>query len=104
MRNFKELESLTLDWAEEKDLLTKDNLLIQSNRVRRDVENLHDAVIAKSKGFKEYVNSRNNISNTQDMIEHSLGRMLLNLIILAEVNNVSLEEALTEAYKNKNNF
>lgn len=104
MDKYKDLEPKVLDWAEEKDLLTQDNLLIQSNRVRRDVENLHDAVIAKSKGFKEYINSRNNIANTQDMIEHSLGKMLLNLIILAEVNNISLEEALTEAYKNKNNF
>lgn len=98
---YRELEEKILDRADDIDLLSKENLYTQSNRVLVEVTNLHTAVIAKSKGFKEFIINDNKIAKTQEEIRKNLGKVLYELIILAEVNSISLEETLEEVYKNK---
>lgn len=98
---YKDLEQQILNDAEEKDLLDLKNLLMNSNKIRRDVEDLHSAVIAKSKNFKEYITQGNKIAKVDDDIKKFLGKSLFDLIILAETLEVSLEIELEETYKNR---
>lgn len=98
---YRELEEKILDRADGIDLLSKENLYTQSNRVLVEVNNLHTAILAKSKGFKEFIINDNKIAKTQEEINKNLGKVLYELIILAEINGISLEETLEEVYKNK---
>ena len=82
-------------------MLKPNNLLTQSNRLRRDIEHLHEATISKAKGFKEFINSANKILGTEEEIEKHLGKLLFDLIVFSELNNLNLEELLEEAYKNR---
>ena len=101
MKKYKELEESVLDRADGLDLLSESNLLAQSNRVRGEVENLHAASLVKSKGFKEFIIYDNKVGKTEEEIKKRLGRVFYELIILAEINAVSLEDCLEEAYKSK---
>lgn len=102
MKKYGELESLILDNAEDNGLLEVGNLVGQYNRLRNSVERLQKATITKSNGFKEYIDSFNNkVSKVEESIPSSLGKILYELIVLAEINGVSLEDCLTETFKNK---
>ena len=101
MDKYKDLEPKVLDWAEERDLL-EDNLLGQANRVLRDTEALHLACRMKSQGRKEFISGASKIVKTEDEVKSTLGKLMFDLIILAEINGVSLEDCLNETYKNKN--
>jgi hypothetical protein len=98
---YKELEEKILDRADGLDLLVESNLLAQSNRVKVEVDNLHAATLAKSRGFKEFIINDNKIAKTEEEIKKRLGKVLYELVILSEVNRVSLEDCLEEVYKNK---
>lgn len=102
MKKYGELESLIFDDAEDKGLLETTNLVGQYNRLRNSVERLQKATITKSNGFKEYIDSFNKkVSKVEESIPSSLGEILYELIILAEVNNVSLETCLENHYTNE---
>lgn len=98
---YKELEEKILDRADGLDLLTEANLLAQSNKIKVEVDKLHTATLAKSRGFKEFIINGNKIAKTEQEIKKRLGIALYELVILAEVNRVSLEDCLEEVYKNK---
>lgn len=98
---YKDLEEKILDRADGLDLLAEANLLAQSNRVKVEVDNLHAATLAKSKGFKEFIITDNKVGKTEEEIKKRLGTAFYELIILAEINGVSLENCLEETYKNK---
>lgn len=101
MKKYQELEFSVLNYADENDLLKPSHLLQQSNKLRRDIEDLHEAVIAKSKGMKEYFKHGIQINSVEDSIGNSLGKILFDLILMAEINNVSLENKLEEYFKSK---
>ena len=101
MKRYRELESEVFDFADNGDLLEPNNLLSQSNRLNRSIENLHTAVVAKNNGFKEYIDKSNTISLVDDDIRKNLGKALFELIILSEINGVSLENMLEDYLKTK---
>lgn len=102
MKKFGELEGLILDDADDKGLLEAGNLVGQYNRLRNSVESLQKATITKSNGFKEYIDSFNKkVGKVEEDIPSNLGKILYELIILAEVNNVSLETCLENHYTNE---
>lgn len=97
---YKELEEKILNRADDKDLLVEGNLLLQSSEISIKAYNLHNAVFAKSKGFKEFIIEGNKIRKTSEEIKKNLGEIFYDLIIIAEINEVSLEDCLEEIYKN----
>jgi NTP pyrophosphatase (non-canonical NTP hydrolase) len=101
MKKYKELEQLVLDHADETDMLKKENLLAQFYRINISVDALSNAVDAKHKGKKEYIIGTNKIAKTDEEIKRFIGRVFYDLLILAEINDVSLEEELETAFKNK---
>ena len=101
MKNYRELEQKILDYADDNDLLSRDNLLGQTNKILRDTEALHLASRMNSQGRKEFITTGNKIVKVEDEVKSNFGKLLFNLIILAELQGVSLEEELEIAYKNK---
>jgi uncharacterized Fe-S cluster-containing radical SAM superfamily enzyme len=99
MKKYKELEQLVLDHADESDLLKKDNLLAQFYRINLSVNALGNAVDAKNRGKKEYIIGNNKIAKTDEEIKRFIGRVFYDLLILAEINDVSLEEELETTLK-----
>lgn len=99
---YKELEERILDDAEDKGLLEPSNLVIQFNTLKTSVDFLQKVVVTKGSGFKEYIDSSNKkIGKVEDDIPNGLGEALYQLIILAEINRLSLEDCLTEVLKTK---
>lgn len=99
---YKELEEKILDDADDKGLLEPEYLLTPLNVLGVALYKLQMAAIAKSKGFKEYINeSDKKIGKVEDDISNGLGEALYELIILAEINRLSLEDCLTEVLKKK---
>lgn len=90
-----------LDFAYEQDMLDKNNILQQSNKIRVDVDRMHTAIISKSKGMKEYINHGNKIAKTDEDIRSYIGKLMFDLVILAELNDVDLSGVLLETYKNR---
>lgn len=99
---YRDLEEKVLNYADDNNFLSKENLVPQYNRLKNSVDNLQKPTVTKSLGFKEYIDSVNNkISKVEDTIPHNLGKIFYDLVILAEINAVSLEDCLTEYIKNK---
>ncbi len=101
MKKYKELEQLVLDRADETDMLVKSNLLAQFYRVNLSINALSNAIDAKYKGKKEYIIGGSKIAKTDEEIKKFLGRIFYDLLILAEINEISLEEALELTLKDK---
>lgn len=99
---YKDLEEKIFEWADDKQLLEPENLENQNEALRETFLNLREGIKYKVKGFKEFVDTSQKIRKTEDVIESSLGEVLLELIILAEINGISLENSLTTAFNNKN--
>lgn len=99
---YKELEEKILDDADDKGLLEPVNLVAQFDRLKNSVQDLQKVIITKSNGFKEYIDSSNKkIGKVEEDIPSCIGKILYELIILTEINGLSLEDCLTEVYKNK---
>ncbi len=99
---YKDLEEKILDKADDKGLLEPGNLLTQFNRLKKSIESLQKVVITKSNGFKEYIDSSNKrIGKVEEDIPSGIGEILYELIVLTEINRISLEDCLTEVYKKK---
>lgn len=98
---YQELESRVFEYADNNDLLESNNLLSQSYRLKRSMDDLHTAAVAKNNGFKEYIDNTNTIGLVDENIQKGLGKILFELIILSEINGVSLENMLEDYLKNK---
>lgn len=97
---YKDLEEKVLNYADDNNFLSSKNLITQSIRLNSTVLELGTAISKKSEGFKEFI-IYNKIAKTEEEINKGLGKALYNLIILAEINGLSLENCLTEYFKNK---
>jgi NTP pyrophosphatase (non-canonical NTP hydrolase) len=98
-KRYKELEELVLNWADDKGILNKATPLAQANKTLEEVNELLEAATAQSKGFKEFVNSKNKICKTDEELKDALGDILVTIIIGAELQGLSLEDCLEAAYK-----
>lgn len=82
MKNYKELEKLVEQWAEEKCILNKATPIAQTQKTLEEVYELQDAIV----------------DNNKDEIIDALGDILVTIIIQAKMQGLSLEECLESAY------
>lgn len=82
MRNYKELEKLVEQWADEKGILKKATPITQSLKTEEEVYELQEAIV----------------NDNRDEIIDALGDILVTIIIQAKMQSLSLEECLESAY------
>ena len=79
---YKELELLVIEWAKNKEILTKGNKMSQALKTLEEVGELINSI-----------HNNDSIGATDD-----LGDILVTIIIQAEMQGVSLTECLESAY------
>jgi len=82
MMDYNQLESLVIEWAENKGILQKATPARQADKTLEEVEELRAAI------------ADNNIEEISD----ALGDILVTIIIQAKMQNMSLTECLEGAY------
>jgi len=82
MKSYQELELLVIQWAKEKQIITKGNPGAQCDKTLEEVVELHEAIE----------------KNDRDEIIDALGDILVTIIIQAEMQGLKLEECLQSAY------
>ena len=80
--NYRELESLVIEWANEKQILKKGTTLKQAIKTNEESLELIEAIA----------------DNNKDEIVDALGDILVTIIIQAKMQNVDLLECLESAY------
>lgn len=80
--NYRELESLVIEWANEKQILKKGTTLKQGTKTNEEALELIEAIADNNK--KEVIDA--------------LGDILVTIIIQAKMQNVDLLECLESAY------
>lgn len=96
--NYKELEPLVIQWAENKGILDKATPLAQARKTLEEVEELLEAVDTQENDFYTFTNSKGKKVNTQEEIQDALGDILVTIIIQAEMQGLKLENCLESAY------
>lgn len=82
MKTYNELESLVIDWANEKGIFEKGNPMAQAKKTFEEVAELEKAILDDDK---------------MEIID-ALGDILVTIIIQAKMQNISLIECLENAY------
>ncbi len=83
MKSFNHLESRVLEWAFDRDILTKGTIIGQFKKTKEEIEELEGAL------------SRND----KEKIKDGIGDVIVTLIILAKLTNVGdVETCLNHAY------
>ena len=103
--NYKELEKLVLEWADDKGILEKATPMAQANKTLEEVQELIEAVYWQKYNVETYVNEKGKQVNTKEEIKDALGDILVTIIIGAELQGLQLEDCLESAYnviKNRN--
>lgn len=95
---YKELESLVLIWAKQKQILDKSTPLAQMLKTKEEVNELRDAIVAQDLGKETFINHKGIEVNTKEEIIDSLGDILVTIIIGAELQGLKLEDCLESAY------
>lgn len=96
--NYQELEKKVLEWAKEKQILSKATPIAQAEKTLEEVEELEEALKAQYFGLEYFINSKGKKVNTKEEIKDALGDILVTIIIQAEMQNLKLEECLESAY------
>ena len=82
MMDYNQLESLVIEWAENKGILQKATPARQADKTLEEVEELRAAIA----------------DNNTEEISDALGDILVTIIIQARMQNMSLTECLEGAY------
>ena len=82
MKTYQELELLIIQWAKEKQIMSKGHPLAQCYKTLEEVEELKDAINNKDKAE----------------VKDALGDILVTIIIQAEMQGLELEDCLLTAY------
>ena len=82
MKEYKELESLVIDWAKEKGILEKGRPLKQMDKTFEECDELESAII----------------DNNRKEIIDALGDILVTIIIQSKMQGLNLIECLESAY------
>lgn len=82
MKEFKELEANVIDWAKDKNLITKNNSYKQYAKVLEETQEILVAL---------------NNDNKDELID-AIGDTLVTLIILSKQNNLNIVDCLQSAY------
>lgn len=96
--NYQQLEKLVLEWAEEKEILTKATPLAQAKKTFEEVQELIEAVEVQEYGFETFENSKGKLVNTKEEIKDAFGDILVTIIIGAKMQGLQLEDCLESAY------
>ncbi len=83
MNSFEELNRLIIDWANDRNLITKDNSFKQLAKCISELGELSDALLEKD----------------EPGIKDGLGDTIITLIILAEQNGLNPVDCLNSAYQ-----
>lgn len=95
---YKELETLVIQWAKEKGILEKATALTQIEKTQEELNETREALFWDSKNCLHYDNSKGKVVNTKEEIKDGYGDQLVTLIIGAEMNGLKLEDCLEAAY------
>ena len=82
MMDYNQLETLVIEWADQKGILEKATTLKQAEKTMEEVQELIDAIK----------------NDDQEEIEDALGDILVTIIIQAKMQNMSLIQCLEGAY------
>ncbi len=76
------MESRVLEWAFDRDILTKGTIIGQFKKTKEEINELEDALIRKN----------------ELKIKDSIGDVIVTLIIIAQMSKTDIEECLDYAY------
>lgn len=99
MKTFKELETLVIQWGEEKGILEKATPLDQFNKTEEEVKELEEALVAQTCGDVFFRNSKGNVVDTDAEIKDAIGDIAVTLILQCELQALKLEDCLNSAYE-----
>lgn len=95
---YKELESRVNIWAKSKGILDKATPLTQLSKTEEEVAETREALFALNQGLSKYVNSKNEVKNTQEEIADGFGDILVTVLIGCKLQGIEplhcLEKAL----------
>lgn len=95
---YEELEEKVLDWANEKEILTKATPLTQIEKTQEELDETKEALFWDSRYVLQYENKKGKLVNTKEEIADGYGDQLVTLIIGARMNGLNLIDCLESAY------
>ena len=98
---YEELEALVLDWAKEKEILSKATPLAQANKTLEEVQELIFAITLKDKYNVSEIKACEDcdtLFNSKNEIKDALGDILVTIIIGAHMQELNLLDCLESAY------
>lgn len=95
---FKELQTKVLEWAEEKEILSKATPHAQAMKTLEEVNELLEAVSYQGAEKETFVNSKGIEVNTKHEIQDAFGDILVTIIIGAEMQGLDITNCLESAY------
>ena len=98
MKQFEELNKLVIEWANDKEILTKATPLTQCEKTDEEVKELFEALHFQNNNLQMYRNIKGEIVQTQDEIKDAIGDILVTVLIQAKMQNLNPLECLQSAY------
>jgi len=98
MSTFIELKENVLQWAKDKEILTKATPLTQLAKTTEEVEETKEALFALANGLGTYRNSKGQHKYTNNEIKDGFGDVLVTILIGCELVGLDPLECLQEAY------
>lgn len=80
--SFKELQELVLQWADDKEILSKATPMTQFKKTQEEVDELADAIVF----------------DLPEQVEDAIGDIMVTLIIQAKMWDLDAEQCLATAY------
>lgn len=98
MRDFKELNKLTIEWARDKGILDKATPLTQWSKTEEEVAETKEALFALQNNLLQYINSKGVVKNTREEVKDGLGDTLVTVLIECALLNLNPLDCLESAY------
>jgi len=94
--NYKDLENLVIDWAEDRDIFANSNPIKQIGKTQEELDETLEALNKLSL----LSNPQNLIAKSEAMAEvkDGIGDMIVTIILLSEMVGVKMEDCLQAAY------
>jgi len=94
---FNSLNHRVIKWASSKGILDNATPLTQMGKTIEEVEETRDALLAQSNGMNRYVNSKEELKDTEEEILDGFGDILVTILIGCKLQNIDPLDALQEA-------
>lgn len=99
MKTFKELETLVIQWGEEKGIIGNATPLDQFKKTKEETNELHEALIAQDLGTEKFYNDKGAYVDTEEEIKDAIGDITVTLILQCRLQGLKLEDCLNSAYE-----